>query len=380
MIYFAAMTGAGGLLARLSRISSSGRFIPEIDGLRFVAISGVVLFHLTMFLDPRMGTVPRGRFGDVVSQGFFGVQLFFVISGFILALPFAESRLEGSAPVSLGRYYGRRLSRLEPPYAINLLVLFLIMVLTGEGTASVLWRHLAASLFYVHAPVFERGSVINSVAWSLEIEVQFYLVAPLLCLAFAVRNVAARRGLLVAVLLAASLANELVAPKPMWVTRSLLAYLHYFLLGILLADWYLVEGRRGFAKGYGWDLAGIAAWLALGVGLIKVATPRPLLLPLILIAYMAAFRGRLCNAVFCRPILTTIGGMCYTIYLWHNLILHHALEWTWKLHRPGQPYWLTYLVQALLVALPLLAICAVLFALLERPFMRPGWWKRAPAR
>jgi peptidoglycan/LPS O-acetylase OafA/YrhL len=365
-----------GFLSRLSRISSSGRFIPEIDGLRFVAIAGVVLHHVACFIIQKTGTTPHDPLYNFVGQGFFGVDLFFVISGFILALPFAESHLDGTSRGSLGRYYGRRLTRLEPPYAINLLVLFLWLILRGHHTAAELWRHLVASLFYVHAPVFHRGSVINPAAWSLEIEVQFYLLAPLLCQVFRVRNIAARRALLVTVMLLFSAGNWYIAEKPLFVSQSLPGYLHYFLLGILLADWYLVEGARGFTKSLLWDAIGLVAWAALGLGLIKAGTPRTALLPAILIAYMAAFRGRIANAIFSFPLLTTIGGMCYTIYLYHNLFIDEVGLWSWSLYRPQLPFWGNFLVQLAVMGLPILLGCTILFALIERPCMRPRWWKR----
>ena len=113
------------------------------------------------------------------------------------------------------------------------------------------------------------------------------------------------------------------------------------------------------------------------MGLIKVATPRTLLLPLILIAYMSAFRGRLTNAILGLPLLTTIGGMCYTIYLYHNFLIHEIGGWTWRLQRQDDSFWRAFLVQGTLLSVAVLAICTVLFAFLERPFMRPKWWKRA---
>ena len=365
-----------GLLSRLSRISSSGRFIPEIDGLRFVAILGVVVFHIAVFMTSKTGTTPHDLLYIVVSQGFFGVDLFFVISGFILALPFAESHLQGTSGVSLGRYYGRRLTRLEPPYLINLLVLFAWLVLRGHHTARELWGHLIASLFYVHAPVFHGGSVINPAAWSLEVEVQFYLLAPVLCQIFRVRHVAARRTVLILIMLLFSAGNGFIQDKPVILSQTLPGYLHYFLLGILLADWYLVEGSRGVTKSAGWDLLGLAAWAALGVGLIKASTPRTALLPVILIATMSAFRGRIASAIFSFPLLSTIGGMCYTIYLYHGLVIEEVGLRSWSFYRPELPFWRNYLVQLVLMGAPILAVGTVLFALFERPFMRPRWWRR----
>ena len=367
-----------GLLARLSRISSSGRFIPEIDGLRFVAILAVVLHHLATVAVQKTGTVPQDRLYQVAMQGFFGVQLFFVISGFILSLPFAERRLDAQPGVPLGRYYGRRVTRLEPPYLINLLILFGAMVATGGWRIGELLPHLLASVFYVHAPVYGGASLINRVAWSLEVEVQFYLLAPLLATVFGMKNLVGRRALLAALIAGSALANEAFRNHaPALVTLSIAGHLHYFLLGFLLADWYLVEGRRGFSRSAGWDLLGLAAWVALVIGLVKVATPRPLLLPAILAAYVAAFRGRWTNGLLCCPLVTTIGGMCYTIYLYHLQFIEAWSRLTWGAWRPGAPFWLNYVVQAALIGVPLLAAGALLFAFFERPFMRPGWWKRA---
>src|SRR5690242_3192979 len=124
------------LLVRLSRETSSGRFIPEMDGLRFVAIAMVVLFHLNGYLTAKASSpeYASAAHSDLLSHaalvGFHGVELFFMISGFILGLPFAAHHLAGTLPVSLPKYYLRRLTRLEPPYFVivfALLALSLVM-------------------------------------------------------------------------------------------------------------------------------------------------------------------------------------------------------------------------------------------------------------
>ncbi|HEY4780476.1 MAG TPA: acyltransferase family protein, partial [Chthoniobacterales bacterium] len=133
---------AGGFLAHISRETSSGRFIPEMDGLRFAAIGMVILFHLNAYLtakSPFYSTAPPDS--DWLAQtalvGFRGVELFFVISGFILGLPFAAHYLKGAAPVNLRKYYLRRLTRLEPPYIVALLVLLVLnAAIKGVAPAS----------------------------------------------------------------------------------------------------------------------------------------------------------------------------------------------------------------------------------------------------
>jgi peptidoglycan/LPS O-acetylase OafA/YrhL len=105
------------LLNRLRRVTRDGRWIPEVDGLRFIAIFSVILFHMLNEMIGRIGPVEPGYrwLEQPLSNGFRGVTLFFVISGMILALPFARQYLE-SRPVSLRKYYLRRVTRLEPPY------------------------------------------------------------------------------------------------------------------------------------------------------------------------------------------------------------------------------------------------------------------------
>src|SRR5690606_36656693 len=111
-----------------------------------------------------------------------GVDLFFVISGFILALPFARSYLKGDRPPSLRRYFRRRLTRLEPPYIAAMLVMFLIFPILTSMDYPFAFRSLMASTFYSHVFFYAVSSYLLSVVWSLELEVHFYLLAPFLFL------------------------------------------------------------------------------------------------------------------------------------------------------------------------------------------------------
>ena len=135
----------------LRRITSSGRFIPEIDGFRFLAIALVVMFHFD-------GIYPgqSGKFFTAIAQrGLYGVQLFFTISGFILALPFASQYLTGKNPVSLRKYFLRRLTRLEPPYILSILAVFAFgLLVSGKLSLEKDGGHLLASIFYLHSLVY----------------------------------------------------------------------------------------------------------------------------------------------------------------------------------------------------------------------------------
>jgi peptidoglycan/LPS O-acetylase OafA/YrhL len=86
-----------------------------------------------------------------------GVELFFVISGFILAIPFAMQHLGNGNPVSLKSYYWRRVTRLEPPYLLMLFLCFATLVFYWGQSASDLALHMLASAVYMHNVFWRRA-------------------------------------------------------------------------------------------------------------------------------------------------------------------------------------------------------------------------------
>jgi peptidoglycan/LPS O-acetylase OafA/YrhL len=68
-----------------------------------------------------------------------------------------------------------------------------------------------------------------------------------------------------------------------------------------------------------------------------------------------------------------IGGMCYSIYLLHFLFIAVLFKVTRHAIVPSAPFFLNYAIQLALVAVPVIAICAVFFLLVERPCMDPDW-------
>src|SRR3954471_14833233 len=120
------------------RITTSGEIIPEIDGLRFIAIAAVILHHLALFVSTQ-----RKSDEGLLLVGQNGVELFFAISGFILAVPFAMQYLNAGKRVKLSRYFVRRLTRLEPPYLLALILLITMrIVLRGEPFRIIGWNLL----------------------------------------------------------------------------------------------------------------------------------------------------------------------------------------------------------------------------------------------
>ncbi len=372
-------------LSLFRRVTANGSFIPEIDGLRFVAIVSVVVFHVAVALaikSPAAYARPQASFAAAMAwHGFRGVELFFVISGFILALPFAAHFLDGRPRVELSKYFLRRVTRLEPPYLLAMSVLFVLHATVRGSSAAQLWPHFCASLVYLHNLIYAAESPINNISWSLEIEIQFYLLVPFLSMLFAIRGRAARRMVIAGICTASMVLGWLwIAPGDR-AYLTILRFTHFFLIGFLLADVYLLEWRNSRTRSWTWDAVSIVGWPLLfitwGGG---NGEGEPLLMTLlapwaVLMLYCAAFRGRLSNAVITHPFLTVIGGMCYSIYLLHNPTLAILIDWT-RRFAPMRWYGANLALQLAITGPALLIPCAAYFLLVEKPCMRRDWPRR----
>lgn len=360
---------------RLARITSSNRFIPEIDGFRFIAIISVLCYHIDgYFAQKTLSAAIKANAGTDLLHKFFnvgnyGVEIFFAISGFILALPFAEQYLAGSRPVSIRAYFLRRLTRIEPPYLIALAIYTVGLLVAGKTPLSELIPHLLASMFYLHNVIYQSVSTICFVAWSLEIEVQFYLLAPLMATVFKVRPSWLRRIILVMSILAASCYPT--GGKILFLLTSL----RYFLVGFILADLYTTEWKSSSRSPYLWDVAATIGWISLVTVLIMGYWPGFTAPWCILVAFAGCLRGKFWNWCVKQGWVVTIGGMCYTIYLYHpflkSLIGRLTTRYTFT-----DMYWLNSLIQIGWMGSCIIACCALLFLVTEKPFMRRDWPRR----
>jgi len=367
-------------LAHISRETSSGRFIPEMDGLRFAAIGMVILFHVNGYLtakSPLYRDAPPHAdwLAQAATVGFRGVELFFVISGFILALPFAAHYLKGAAPVNLRKYYLRRLTRLEPPYILALLVLFILAAVMEGAPSASFYPHLAASLFYLHSLIYGTFSPAMGVAWSLEIEVQFYLLVPVLTLLFAIKSRTLRRSSIAMLILVVLSAQALFLQHSPRASLSILAYVQFFLVGFLLADVFLASWDEVPRRNLAWDFVALAGWLLLFVILHSHVLAHWLFPAWVLLLYFAAFCGSLSNRFFSNRWIAAIGGMCYSIYLLHYEVISAVGRLTRRLGDTA-PYGIYLALQFVLVGAAIVAICGAYFVAIEKPCMRRDWPQR----
>ncbi|MDQ2065524.1 acyltransferase [Xinfangfangia sp. CPCC 101601] len=226
-------------------IPADPHYRAEIDGLRCLAVMAVVLAH-------------AGWAG--LPGGFLGVDIFFVISGFLITQVLSAERAEGR--VSLKQFYARRMRRLMPALVVMLtvsLVLGCLVLIPSElrelgvsGAATLLFL---SNFYFMDATDYFAATTLNLPlihTWSLGIEEQFYLVFPLL---FLIPMKAALRWGLIVILALASLAlanygadikpssNYFFSPSRAWE---------------LLAGAAIAGLRRGSAWGRGMDWAGLA--------------------------------------------------------------------------------------------------------------------------
>jgi len=374
------------LIRLFRRETSSNEFIPEIDGLRFLAIAMVVLFHLFQVISDNSASleftdhpVSRSTIPNILLFGYQGVQLFFVISGFVLAMPFMRFYLGlGGRKILLKEYFLRRLTRLEPPYIISLIGFFLLAWYFGRNTIEVLVPSLFWSLFYLHNIAFPGDlPYISGVTWSLEIEVQYYILAPLITWAVCcIRNKFQRRLIIFILIIVFAILSWFIQVVLEIKTISLALYLQYFFCGILLCDLYLLENKdTKYLNSLPVFVLGLVL-LSLIVGTEHTGSQSLLLRlasPLIIFGFYAiVFWHAWWRRIFRLTILTLIGGMCYTIYL-----LHHAVISTVARHSVRQlhisEYYLFFLIQATILLLFVVLISSMYFLLIEKPCMKKNW-------
>lgn len=372
------------LPSKLRRVTSGGRVIDEVDGLRFLAIFPVVIQHLSERMERNSDVHFALGFeyditSFIASRGFIGVYIFFVISGFILALPFASQAINNTRSINLKSYYIRRLTRLEPPYIAIMTLFFIILALT-KFSFDELWGHYFASLAYSHNIIFQKWSIMNPPVWTLEVEVQFYLMAPFLAMGiFKISNVVHRRLATGFSIISILILQDFFGWAHHPYNMTLLGHLHYFFIGFLLTDIFLVEWNGGKTKGNRriYDILALVSFSLL----IYVWSwdhhliNRLIFAFLLIVLFISVFKGVTVNRIFRNRWITAVGGMCYTIYLIHLPLAEFLIQYS-KGVTLGDSYSLNLIVQ-LLLFLPALFVVSVLFFLtLEKPCMDKNWPKK----
>jgi len=361
------------------------RYIPAIDGLRAVAVIAVMLYHLGF---------------NWIPGGFLGVDLFFVISGYVITRLLLDS-IQRSGGLDLRAFYVARIRRLLPP------LLFMIIVTTvfvGAWAPDTMRRFLADTPFallggmnwwlvFRHTDYFEaigRPPLLQH-TWSLGVEAQFYLVWPLillLVLRYFGKNKIPGAALLIAAF--SGIALLLVSLQVDAASASQVSHVYFgtdthsigLFLGAALAVRWIPQNlnetvskkAQDFIDGIGvFGLLGIiAAFLFVDENdptLYKIAFPLAGLFGCAIITSIVHPASRFAPILSSKPFVW-IGERSYSIYLWHWVVF--------QVTRPdydleGSP-WALYALRLLIV----FALADISLRLVELP-VRTGlidyWFK-----
>ncbi len=171
---------------------ASAYHVDSADGFRVICVLLVMWFHIWQ----QSWLSPTWKLGGLtisiepqVRTGYMAVDLMLLLSGFLLFLPFARHRLLGTPLESPKKYYIKRALRIVPCYYLCVfVVLFGFALPRGEygGNMRHLWIDLLSHLTFTHNLFYEGylGTHLNGSLWTLAVEVQFYLLLPLLGRAF----------------------------------------------------------------------------------------------------------------------------------------------------------------------------------------------------
>jgi peptidoglycan/LPS O-acetylase OafA/YrhL len=149
---------------------------PSLHGLRVLGIVSVVQYHVTLFLTSKPGIAIDPDWADASRSVFFGMDLFFVLSGFLIGAILLRSA-ESKGSQSPWRFYLRRIFRTFPPYYLVLTALVFLVPMNATQHHN-LWMEYAYLSNYSRPLV--PGTLTLPWGWSLALEEQFYLGVPLL--------------------------------------------------------------------------------------------------------------------------------------------------------------------------------------------------------
>jgi len=294
---------AHGVLETRDVATGRMQYLPQLDGLRAIAVLAVMAHHAYTFIG-----------------GWIGVQVFFVLSGYLITSLLVRER-ESTGHIKLGRFWLRRLLRLYPPLLAALIVLFPLGLAASGSITEYLTENAVAASYTTNLFGLFTGQSAGawSHTWTLAVEEQFYLLWPLaFIIVFATK--ARFRIIVLTGLGFLSLLVTALQVVPGNSTFNPLLTAGGLILGCVLAltkeSWWTRAQHRsvGFAGALSLVLAlGFASTTgALRPGAEMLAV----LGSLLFVAHIASTSGKLSRVLSFGP-LVYLGRISYELYLWH---------------------------------------------------------------
>jgi peptidoglycan/LPS O-acetylase OafA/YrhL len=314
------------------------RRLATLDGLRGLAILLVVWFHVWQITWLRAPDALE----FIPETGFAGVDLFFFISGFVISYPFIRAQIAGLPLPAWSHFAYRRFIKIVPSYVLSIVACIAIGYAhfsSLQEAAVQLLTHLA----FVHTWFGDAFGGINGVLWSLAVEVQFYVIFPIVWWCF--RRSAVWTG---GVLFAAALAYRVVAAACCLHTTAprlidnLPGFLDLFAMG-MLAAWVFVRfgdrhrSPRTTALATLLAFAGVALFVILLMDLYafrradmwdtnwQIVKRSGWAIAFFCIATGTLFGAAWWRAVVGNRLLLACGAISYNWYLFHQVIARELL-------------------------------------------------------
>jgi peptidoglycan/LPS O-acetylase OafA/YrhL len=378
-------------------------WLPGIEALRGVAALTVVAHH-SWSLSHQWTKPPEDRiplYWVVEGFGLWGVMLFFMLSGYLLADTFWRTER-----ADLRVYAIRRFFRIAPAYYVNLIILFLFFAAHRQVFSEQGAKQIAANATFTHYlfPNYSSSLNVNGALWTLTIEMMLYAFLPLMALAVRFRPWLATLGLIAIglgwkawVALDGDFLRSLYFPPEaeagnasLFISRQFVGAVAIFALGIM-ARWLVVHGRLdGLYRRLPRRL-GVSSFLLLTIPSILLLrwveeasqythallfTVYDFGVMLVLLpALLLAARPEQFSESPLRRVSTWLGERSYSIYLWHfPLILALYERGPFRREAAEGGYW--WRLPAILVLTLLFA--AASYAMVERPGME--WGRRLAGR
>ena len=339
---------------------------PEIDGLRALAVVAVVIYHFNRAILP---------------GGYLGVDIFFVISGFVITASLARNQGDSSIEFLL-KFYERRIRRLVPALLICVVITSLLLCLFDPipairlGTA---WRSMLGfsniMLYNLSTDYFSSSTEINPFThtWSLSIEAQFYLFFPFILLwtGFVPSPQQGAKALF-RVIGALSIASLMIFFYQQSANQPAAFFLlpaRFWQLGAGCLLFLTSINKTGCTWRWGYRLYSLLGltFLAAMVGLmllpISFQGVTSFAMVMLATALLASIgQGTPSMALLTHPWLVLVGLLSYSLYLWHWSVLVLS-RWTIGIH------WWTIPFQIALILL----LAWVSYRVIERPMRSHPW-------
>ncbi len=356
-----------------------------LDGLRGIAILLVVWYHVWQIT---WLPAPLRQLEFLPETGFAGVDLFFFISGFVISYPFVKARLLGTPQPGWRHFAYRRFIKIVPSYALSIAVLVTTAYAHFASPADAV-EQLAAHLLFVHTWWSSTFGAINGVLWSLAVEVQFYVLFPLVWWSFR------RSAILTTIVMTTiALAYRIFASHCCLRTTSpqlidnLPGYLDIFAAGMIAAFTYVrlqarADGPRWSVPATTLAFAGVAMFWLLSQNLYdnRLVDMWPATWEFVYrsgwgVAFYCIAIGTLHGAgwwqrIVSNPLLLVCGAVSFNWYLYHQVVARallaaHIPPFS-TMHAVDDPRWqAAFTVVAIIVSF--LQAAVVTFAF-ERPLL-----------